>query len=286
MLPTERISTMTDAHRPGTSHPLRVGLIGFGAIGRRLAEAIAAGEAGRCELSAVLVRHPERIADAATQLGCLVTGDPGDFLATSFDLVVEVAGHDALKAYAEDTLRQGKDLLLISIGALADAHFEERLHRAAHDYGRRVYLATGAIAGLDAISAGAVGGLHAVTHSVRKPPAGLLPAAEVEAAQASGVARVLYEGPAREAALRFPENVNVAAAVSLAGLGLDKTTVRVVADPTVARNTHEIEVRGEFGELKIVLQNIPTENPKTGRLTAMSMIKALRNLTAEVVVGL
>jgi aspartate dehydrogenase len=277
---------MTDSHRSGKRHPLRVGLIGFGAIGRRLAEAIAAGEAGHCELSAVLVRRPGRIADVADKLGCLVTGDAGDFLATSFDLVVEVAGHDALKAYAEDTLRQGKDLLLISIGALADPHFEKRLYRAAHDYGRRVYLATGAIAGLDAISAGAVGGLHAVTHSVRKPPAGLLPPDEIAAAVASGEPRVLYEGPAREAALRFPENVNVAAAVSLAGLGLDKTTVRVVADPTVLRNTHEIEVRGEFGELRIVLQNIPTENPKTGRLTAMSMVKALRNLTAEVVVGL
>jgi aspartate dehydrogenase len=277
---------MTDSHHPRTRHPLRVGLIGFGAIGRRLADAIAAGDAGHCELAAVLVRRPERIADVADKLGCLVTGDAGDFLATSFDLVVEVAGHDALKAYAEDALRQGKDLLLISIGALADSHFEKRLYRAAHDYGRRVYLATGAIAGLDAISAGAVGGLHAVTHSVRKPPAGLLPPDEIEAAIASGEPRVLYEGPAREAALRFPENVNVAAAVSLAGLGLDKTTVRVVADPTVLRNTHEIEVRGEFGELRIVLQNIPTENPKTGRLTAMSMIKALRNLTAEVVVGL
>jgi aspartate dehydrogenase len=278
---------MTDAHHPGTSHPLKVGLIGFGAIGRRLAEAIAAGQAGHCELSAVLVRRPERIPpETAASLGCLVTGDAADFLATGFDLVVEAAGHDALKAYAEDVLRQGKDLMLISVGALADPHFEQRLHRAAHDYGRRVYLATGAIAGLDAISAGAVGGLHAVTHSVRKPPAGLLPPEEIEAAQASGEPRVLYEGPAREAALRFPENVNVAAAVSLAGLGLDKTIVRVVADPTVLRNTHEIEVRGEFGELRIVLQNIPTENPKTGRLTAMGMIKALRNLTAEVVVGL
>src|SRR3954452_3258176 len=277
---------MPDSHHPGNRPPLRVGLIGFGAIGRRLAEAIAAGEAGRCELAAVLVRRPERISEVAEQLGCLVTGDAADFLATNFDLVVEVAGHDALKAYAEDALRQGKDLLLISIGALADPHFEKRLHRAAHDFGQRVYLATGAIAGLDAISAGAVGGLHAVTHSVRKPPAGLLPADEVEAAQAAGTPRVLYEGPAREAALRFPENVNVAAAVSLAGLGLDKTIVRVVADPTVVRNTHEIEVRGEFGELRIVLQNIPTENPKTGRLTAMSMIKALRNLTAAVVVGL
>jgi aspartate dehydrogenase len=277
---------MTDSSHTGKRHPLRVGLIGFGAIGRRLAEAIADGQAGRCELAAVLVRRPERISEEVAQrLGCLVTGDAADFLATQFDLVVEVAGHDALKAYAEDALRQGKDLLLISIGALADPHFEQRLYRAAHDFGQRVYLATGAIAGIDAISAGAIGGLHAVTHSVRKPPAGLLPPEEIEAAETSGVPRVLYEGPAREAAIRFPENVNVAAAVSLAGLGLDKTIVRVVADPTVERNTHEIEVRGEFGELRIVLQNIPTENPKTGRLTAMSMIKALRNLTENVVIG-
>lgn len=278
---------MTDTQPHAKHPPLRVGLIGFGAIGRRLAEAIVAGEAGRCELAAILVRRPERIgSDVAARLGCAVTGDAADFLATRLDLVVEVAGHDALKAYAEDVLRQGKDLLLISVGALADPRFEQRLYRAAHDYGRRVYLATGAIAGLDAISAGAVGGLESVTHSVRKPPAGLLPPDEIEAAKASGVPRVLYEGPAREAALRFPENVNVAAAVSLAGLGLDKTVVRVVADPTVLRNTHEIDVKGEFGELKILLQNIPTENPKTGRLTAMSMVKALRNLTANVVVGL
>ena len=278
---------MTDTRDHHKRLPLRVGLIGFGAIGRRLAEAITAGEAGRCELGAVLVRRPERIdAETAAHLDCLVTGDAADFLATRVDLVVEVAGHDALKAYAEDILRQGKDLLLISVGALADAAFEEHLHRAAHDYGQRVYLATGAIAGLDAIAAGAVGGLTAVTHSVRKPPAGLLPPDEIAQAVADGFPRVLYEGPAREAALRFPENVNVAAAISLAGLGLDKTTVRIVADPTVVRNTHEIEARGEFGELRIVLQNIPTENPKTGRLTAMSMIKALRNLTADVVVGI
>jgi aspartate dehydrogenase len=278
--------TATPTHY-GTRQPLRVGLIGFGAIGRRLAEAIVAGDAGRCELGAVLVRRPGRIEqDVATRLGCMVTGDAADFLATRLDLVVEVAGHDALKAYAEDILRQGHDLLLISVGALADPHFEERLHRAAHDYGQRVYLATGAIAGLDAIAAGAVGGLEAVTHTVRKPPAGLLPPDEIAQAEASGEPRLLYEGPAREAALRFPENVNVAAAISLAGLGLDRTLVRIVADPTVLRNTHEIEARGEFGELRIVLQNIPTENPKTGRLTAMSMIKALRNLTAEVVVGL
>jgi aspartate dehydrogenase len=276
---------MTDA-RAVKPHQLRVGLIGFGAIGRRLAESIASGEAGHCELQAVLVRRPERIEpEVAERLGCLVTGDAADFLATSMDLVVEVAGHDALKAYGEDILRQGKDLLLISVGALADRGFEERLRRAAHDYSRRVYLATGAIAALDAISAAAVGGLEMVTHSVRKPPAGLLPPDEAARVQAEGEPCVLYEGTAREAAIQFPENVNVAAAIALAGLGLDRSMVRVVADPTVIRNTHEIEARGEFGELRVVLQNIPTENPKTGRLTAMSMIKALRNLTEPVVIG-
>ena len=267
--------------------PLRVGLIGFGAVGRRLAGAIVAGEAGRAELVAVLVRTPEKIpTEVRSGVGCPITNDAADFLATQMDLVVEVAGHDALKAYAEDVLRQGKDLLLISVGAFADAGFQERVWRTAHDRGRRVYLATGAIAGLDAIASGAVGGLESVTHFVRKPPRGLLPSDEATEVERSGRPRDLYSGPAREAALRFPENVNVAAAISLAGLGLDKTTVRVVADPTVERNTHEIEARGEFGDLRIVLRNIPTENPKTGRLTAMSMIKALRNLTAPVVVGL
>ena len=276
---------MASAGRADT--PMRVGLIGFGAVGRRLAEAIVAGEAGRCELAAVLVRTPEKIpADVRGGIGCPITNDAADFLATQLDLVVEVAGHDALKAYAEDVLRQGKDLIAISVGAFADAAFQERVWRAAHDRGRRVYLATGAIAGLDAIASGAVGGLESVTHVVRKPPRGLLPPDEAADVERSGWPRELYAGPAREAALRFPENVNVAAAISLAGLGLDETTVRVVADPTVERNTHEIEARGEFGDLRIVLRNIPTENPKTGRLTAMSMIKALRNLTAPVVVGL
>jgi aspartate dehydrogenase len=267
--------------------PLRVGLIGFGAIGRRLAEAIVAGEAGRCTLAGILVRSPEKVpGDVRGRLPCSVTNDAADFLATAMDLVVEVAGHDALKAYAEDVLRRGKDLLAISVGAFADAAFQERVWRAAHDHGRRLYLATGAIAGLDAIASGAVGGLESVTHSVRKPPRGLLPPDEAERVQAEGEPVELYAGPAREAALRFPENVNVAAAISLAGLGLDKTVVRVVADPTVERNTHEIVASGAFGDLKIVLRNIPSENPKTGRLTAMSMIKALRNLTAPVVVGL
>ena len=264
---------------------LRVGLIGYGSIGRKLGEAVLRGEAGRCELAAVLVRRPGKVTGGEQPPPCPVTSDAADFLATAMDLVIEAAGHDALKSYAEDVLRQGKDLLVISVGAFADAGFQQRVERAAHDYGGRLYLATGAIAGLDAIAAAAVGGLESVIHSVRKPPRGLLPPGEAAEAERSGEARELYNGPARQAAIQFPENVNVAAAVSLAGLGLDRTTVRVVADPGVTRNTHEIEARGEFGELRVLLQNVPSENPKTGRLTAMSVIKALRNLTAPIVVG-
>ncbi len=264
-----------------------MGLIGLGAVGRQLGAAIAKGEIERCQLVAVLVRQPERHGpETRRQLGCRITNDPAEFLGADTDLVVECAGHEALKAHGEAVLRGGKDLLAISVGAFADRVFQERIERAAHESGRRLYLATGAIAGLDAIAAASVGGLESVIHSVRKPPRGLLSPREAAEVERLGQPLELYCGPAREAAIRFPENVNVAAAVSLAGLGLDRTTVRVVADPTVVRNTHEIEARGHFGELRVILQNIPSENPKTGRLTAMSMVKALRNLTAPVVVGI
>ncbi|MFN8524885.1 MAG: aspartate dehydrogenase [Chloroflexota bacterium] len=266
--------------------PIRIGLIGCGAAGAALGRAISRGEAGRCLLAAVLVRTPSRLDPAlVSELGCQVYSDPEAFFGSGLDLVVEAAGHDALRAYAQRALGSGADLLVISVGAFADADLEQRVRSAAAQSGKRVLLATGAIAGLDAIAAGAVGGLDAVTHSIRKPPRGLLAPDEAAAVEASGIPRELYKGPAREAAKRFPENVNVAAAISLAGLGLDRTMVRVVADPTVVRNTHEIEARGHFGELRIVLQNIPTENPKTGRLTAMSLVKAVRNLTETWVVG-
>lgn len=258
--------------------PMRVGLIGFGAVGRRLAEAIVAGEAGRVALVAVLVRTPEKIpTDVRSGVGCLITNDAADFLATQIDLVIEVAGHDALKAYAEDVLRQGKDLLLISVGAFADAAFQERVWRTAHDRGRRVYLATGAIAGLDAIASGAVGGLESVTHFVRKPPRGLLSPEEAAEVERAGQPRELYAGPAREAALRFPESVNVTAAVSLAGIGFDRTLVRVIADPAVDRNVHQVEAEGDFGLLRFEIRNVPSEsNPRTGRIVAMSIISTLR----------
>ena len=266
---------------------IRIGLIGFGAIAREVAEAIHDGRAGHARLVSVLVRSPEKVEpELAGRLGCRFTADAADFIDSQMDLVVEAAGHDALRAYAEPILRAGKDLMVIAVGAFADRDLWERVNRLAHERGRRVYVVSGAIAGLDAIGAAALGELTEVTHFIRKAPRSILPPGEADEVQRSGQAKELFAGTAREAAPLFPENVNVAAAVSLAGAGLDRTQVRVVADPALTRNMHEVVAKGYFGELRVLLQNIPTEaNPKTGRLTAMSMIKAIRDLTAPVVVG-
>lgn len=268
--------------------PVRVGLIGFGTIGQGVAELIREGKAGQTELVSVLVRSPERVPDgAAEQYGCRFTDDAADFLAVELDVVVEAAGHEAVRAYAEHVLRSNKDLMVAAIGAFAEPGLWERVCRTAHEHGRRVYLPSGAIAGLDAVSSAALGELEEVTHAIRKPPGGLLPPDEAAEVERSGEPRELFAGSAREAAPRYPENVNVAAALSLAGIGLDRTRVRVVADPSVTKNTHDIRVRGDFGELRIVMQNVPSEtNPRTGRIVARSMAKALRNLTASVVVGI
>ena len=267
---------------------IQVGIIGFGAIGREVAEAIADGRAGRAKLVSVLVRSPQKVeTDLVERLGCRFTADPADFIDTGMDLVVEAAGHDALRAYAEHILRADKDLMVVAVGAFAERDFWERVKLLAHERGRRVYVVSGAIGGLDAINSAALGELEEVTHFIRKAPRSILPPEEAEEVQRTGEPRELFAGTAREAAPRFPENVNVAAAVSLAGVGLDRTFVRVVADPSVTRNTHEIVAKGYFGEIRILVQNIPTyANPKTGRLTAMSVIKAIRNLTAPVVVGM
>jgi aspartate dehydrogenase len=265
---------------------VRVGIIGFGAIGRALAEAIFDGRAGQARLAAVLVRSPEKVEPgSAERLGCRFTTDAADFLDSQMDLVVEAAGHEALRAYAEHVLRADKDLMVLAVGAFADAGFWERVTRLAHERGRRVYIPSAGIGGLDLIGAAALADLEEVTHLIRKPPRGLLPAEAAAAVEREGKPVELFAGPAREAAPRFPANVNVAAAVSLAGVGLDRTFVRVVADPTVDRNTHEVVAKGHFGEIRIQLQNVPTENPRTGRIVALSAIKAVRNLTSPVVVG-
>ena len=268
---------------------LRIGLIGLGTIGRSIAQAVGEGSAGDAKLAAVLVRDLERHRAEASGQAWKLTNRPEEFFAQESDLVVEGAGHEAVRRYAVESLRRGRDFLTISTGAFADDSLLAEVQEAARASGRRVLIPSGAIGGLDAITAGAVGGLDEVTIVTRKPPRawkGTVAEQQVELDGLTEPAR-LYAGPAREAAKLYPQNVNVQAALALAGVGMDRTRSEVYADPGVRHNTHEIVARGRFGEIRITITNIPSESsPKTGRITAMSMVKAIRNLTAPFVVGL
>jgi aspartate dehydrogenase len=173
--------------------------------------------------------------------------------------------------------------MMVSVGALAEPLVEEAIAAAACAGRSRAIVVSGAIGGLDAIGAAGVGGLTRVTHTTRKPARALLGASEAAELREP---RELFRGSAREGALRFPESINVAAAVSLAGIGLDRTEVCVIADPKVDRNLHEVVAQGEFGELRFEIRNIPSDdNPRTGRLVAMSVVHALRQRRATLVVG-
>ncbi len=255
----------------------RIGLIGAGAIGTALLRINAASDAP-LSFVGVLTRSERPNAHAVP-----VVTDVQQLLALRPAVVAEAAGHDALRAHGATILRSGSDLLIVAIGALADPATERELRDAAEEGNSRLQIVSGALGALDALAAASVDGLRRVVHTTRKPPASLLPADE---AAALVEPRVLYHGSAREAAALFPESINVAAAVSMAGIGFDATEVQVIADPAVTRNQHTVEAEGAFGNLTFRIENIPSaENPRTGTLTAMSLLHALRRRSARVLIG-
>ena len=260
---------------PLTPAPLRVGLLGGGAIGQAVL-GFARDYPAELTVDGVLCRRdlPDGVARVATL---------DELLALEPDVVVEAAGHAALRAHGAAVLASGRELVIVSVGALADPQLERELGEAARAGGGRLVVASGAIGALDALAAAAVGGLERVRHTTRKPPRSLLPPDEAAALR---VPRELFSGSAREAAVLFPESVNVAAAVSLAGLGFDRTEVRVIADPAVERNVHLVEAEGAFGRFQFEIHNVPSAaNPRSARLAAMSIVQTLRRRGAWLVVG-
>ena len=265
---------------------LRIGLIGFGACGRAVAGMLADGRGGPVDVVAVLVRDLTRYRATDSDGSIPFVASIDQLLAERPDVVVEVAGHDALAAYGERILGSGQILMTLSSGLLADDAMRERLLEAAARGGGRLILPSGAIAGLDAIESAVFLGIDRATHVVRKPPLALLPPDEAAAVATSGVPRELYRGPAREAARRFPSNVNVVALVALAGVGMDATQAVVIADPSVERNTHEVTVEGPFGSIEVRVRNVPDPNqPKTGLIVAGSVVRAIRRLAAQPLIG-
>jgi aspartate dehydrogenase len=264
-----------------------VGLIGCGGIAQDVLAALRASPANGVSVVGALARPGRGEAARARLCGIDVVEALDDLLARGPALVAEVAGQSAVAEHGDAVLRSGVDCLVISVGALADPALFARLRSAAHDGSSRILLPAGAIGGLDAIAAMRVAGLTSVRYRSRKPPAAWRGSPAERAVDLDQLTRrtVLYKGTAGEAALLYPQNANVAAAVALAGLGFDATEVELVADPDAPGNIHEIEAEGVAGSFAIQLQGKASRtNPKTSALAALSVARALLNRHATIVI--
>lgn len=264
--------------------PLRIGIAGFGAIGQAIATRIDAGIPG-LTLAALGVRDIDKARAQHTFSRPLVYTDI-DHLVDHCDVVVECAPAALLPRIAEPVLKAGKKLLVLSSSALL---LHESLIEVAREHSGQIIVATGALLGLDAVTAAAEGTIHDVRIISRKPPKGFEGAPYVVNngidLDAISEPTLIYTGTAREAATGFPANLNVAVSLSLAGIGPDQTVLEIWADPTVSRNIHRIELDSDAAKLSMEIQNMPSENPKTGKITALSAVAALRKLAAPLRVG-
>lgn len=275
---------MLDSDYPGQV-PTRVAIAGLGAVGMRLATALDSGLPG-FELAAIAVRDRgaarERLAGLSREVP-LVSINELEALA---DIVVECAPANLLASIIEPFLRAGKKAMVLSSGALLT---NMDLVETARRHGGQIIVPSGALLGLDAVTAAAQGEIRSVTMTTRKPVKGLLGAPylvehQIDISDIREPVRV-FSGSAREAAVGFPANLNVAVALALAGVGPDRTRLDIWADPTLTKNTHFIEVDADSARFSMTIENTPTENPKTGRITALSVIAALAKMRAPLRVG-
>ena len=261
---------------------LSVGLIGCGALGSSLARLIDSGKAGEVSLVALYDLDREKAFRLGAEFGHapLVARSKEEFFsAPVMQLVVEAASQQAVEEHGESVLNSGRDLLVMSVGALLDNGLRERLYKAAWRTGRTIYVPSGAVAGVDGLKAASLGKISFVQLVSRKP------------AKALGLhglkkSKTVFSGTAEEAVKRFPLNINVAATLSLAGVGGKKTLVKLVADPRAKHNVHELTVKGDFGTLFSRCENRAlAENPKTSYLAALSAASVLRQVSEPIRIG-
>jgi aspartate dehydrogenase len=265
---------------------LRVGLAGLGAVGQPVARRLLDGIDGLL-LTAVSVRDPVKAKRSVPKLdGSVAFVEPGA-LAGLCDVVIEGLPPAQFLAVARPTVEAGKIFMPLSVGQLL---VHPDLIERARVTGARIMPPTGALLGLDAVRAAAEGGIRSVTMVTRKPPGGLegAPYLVEKGIALAGLKEPLkvFDGSARDGARGFPANVNVAAALSLAGIGPDRTRLQIWADPGVDRNIHRIEVDAEAARFSMQIENVPSaENPRTGMITGLSTLAALRGLVSELRVG-
>jgi aspartate dehydrogenase len=267
--------------------PIRLAIAGLGAIGLQVARRVDAGEIEGIVLTAVAARDRAKALQKVAGFRSRPKVLPIGALAEEADAVVECVPAAHFLEAAEPPVRQGRIFMPLSVGALlGNMHLVD----LARQTGARIIVPSGAILGLDAVRAVAEGNVQSVRLVTRKPPAGLAgaPLLVEKGISLEGLAEPLlvFTGSAREAAKGFPANLNVSVALSLAGIGPDRTVVEVWADPTVTHNTHTIIVQSDSSNLTMTIENIPSaENPRTGIITGLSVVAALRRLTAPLVIG-
>lgn len=253
---------------------MKVGILGCGAIANIITNFAAEGKLG-VDLNFFYDRDMERAENLASQVDGTVVLNVNDMI-DQVDLVIEAASPQAVLEIIPQILERGKDVIVMSVGALIDPDLRNNLEKIAQENNSHVHVPSGAIVGLDGIKAASIGKIREVSLITRKPPKSLGITAETET--------VLYEGKAKDAVQKFPMNINVAATLSIAcGKEVD---VKIIADPKVDRNSHEVHVVGDFGELRTTTHNMRCSiNPKTSVLAAYSAIKLLKSLNENLKIG-
>jgi aspartate dehydrogenase len=259
----------------------RIVLLGLGAINRRAASLLRSRQSSAA-IVGVIVRHPQSLRSDLID-GAAVIASPSDLAAVAPDVILEAASREAVREWGDTALRSARRFVVSSASAFIDDDLLHDLRNTAKRFGSQLVLSPGALAGMDGLSAAARLGMGEVHHRIVKSPRswGASIGQDVLSAGAQGPV-VLFRGSAREAAMRYPLNANVAVVSALSGIGLDKTIVELVADPSAADNCHEIRASGEFGSLAITLKNRPLQaNPKSSELAALALVRLAENEVAE-----
>jgi aspartate dehydrogenase len=264
--------------------PLRIALLGWGAINRRVAELLSQRSSDSVAIVAIGKRDVAAVASAPENAVILAT--PQELAGLDLDLVVEAASRDAVALWGDSALRCARGLVVTSTSAFCDTALLDRLIRVGEEHGSQLIVSSGALAGVDALSAASAMPLDSVVHRIVKPPIAWRGTAAESMIVLDDLTRAVtfYSGTAREAATLYPKNANVAVISALAGIGLDRTRVELVADPDVRDNSHRLSAVGAFGKLEIRIENRPlAANPKSSEMAALSLVRIVENCVRPLV---
>lgn len=270
---------------------IRVGMLGCGSMGKYVIDAFEAGKVPNAEIAVVCVRTMQsKGVDRVHEAGIPLITDSAQLLDYDLDVVAECASQDSVIANGERLLRAGISFIPMSLGALVDAELLESFKKAAEESGSKLIVPSGGIGALDAFQGAMIPGIESVHMTTRKPPRAWkkIPYVEKMNLDLDNMTEpvLIFDGPARDCVKELPQNINIAAALSLATLGFDKTHITIYADPNMIYNTHTIETKGQTGKITITFENEPVpENPKTAYQACASLVATIKRFSESFRVG-